>query len=256
MAYSSLYFYSEVLTASQKVNVLLPEPANLKNQEEEMSVLYLLHGMTGSAGDWMVKASTERFMRDSGKNIMIVLPTMQSNFYTDQKLGWNYFTYVSEELPRIIESYFNITPKRENTFVAGLSMGGYGALKMALTYPERFAYAASFSGGVDIVSILKSGDVNGENATIFKAMFGSAEETEGTSNDLYYLLENCVESKKQLPKLYVSCGTADFLWETNERFAAHAEQLGCDITFYKEDQMGHAWRFWDGEVEKLLRTLL
>ncbi len=83
------------------------------------------------------------------------MPEMHNNFYTDQAIGWPYLKYVAEELPRIIETYLRVSPKRENTYVAGLSMGGYGAMKIALTYPEKFGFAASFSGALDIVALMQ-----------------------------------------------------------------------------------------------------
>ncbi|MFR7473342.1 MAG: alpha/beta hydrolase [Christensenellales bacterium] len=87
--------------------------------------------------------------------MVVVMPEMHNNFYTDQAIGWPYLKYVAEELPRIIETYLRVSPKRENTYVAGLSMGGYGAMKIALTYPEKFGFAASFSGALDIVALMQ-----------------------------------------------------------------------------------------------------
>ena len=115
---------------------------------EEIPVLYLLHGLKGAAHTWTSYTSIERYLYESEKKMVVVMPEMHNNFYTDQAIGWPYLKYVAEELPRIIETYLRVSPKRENTYVAGLSMGGYGAMKIALTYPESLALRpASLSAG-------------------------------------------------------------------------------------------------------------
>lgn len=253
MACGSLYFYSEVLKCSEKVNILFPEPRIIKDVKEDMSVLYLLHGMMGSAYSWLGSSSVERYLYESGKNMIVVMPTMRSNFYTDQKVGWKYFTFVSVELPRLLKSYFRLSPKRENTYVAGLSMGGYGALKCALAYPEQFSFAASFSGATDVAG---SYEKSADRKSFYENLFGTPEELKGSENNLYHLLDKNAREQAPLPRLYISCGTSDGLFDSNAAFAAKAKSLGYEVKFHKEKDMGHSWRFWDMEAEKLLRTLL
>ena len=160
MAHITFNFHSQVLDFHQTVHLLVPD-ANIYGalaggaDTEEIPVLYLLHGLKGAAHTWTSYTSIERYLYESEKKMVVVMPEMHNNFYTDQAIGWPYLKYVAEELPRIIETYLRVSPKRENTYVAGLSMGGYGAMKIALTYPEKFGFAASFSGALDIVKLMQ-----------------------------------------------------------------------------------------------------
>ncbi len=256
MAKSVFNFHSEVLNFHTTVYVTYPEPelscALEGSSNEERQVLYLLHGMHGGAHSWTSNSNVERYLNESKKNMVIVMPEMGNDFYTDQHIGWKYLTYVGEDLPRIMETFMRISPKRENTYVAGLSMGGYGAMKLALTYPEKFSYAASFSGALDIEKSMSAP----ERAHMANFIFGGADKIKGSDNDLFHLLHQVNQQQKPKPKLYVSCGTADGLFEQNTRFYSEACALGYDAGFHEERAEGHSWRFWDREVEKLLRVLL
>jgi S-formylglutathione hydrolase FrmB len=268
MAKSVLNFHSEVLGFHNTVCFAFPESESFDTlrapQNEDLQVLYLLHGMHGGASSWLGNANVERYLRESGKKMVVVMPEMGNDFYTDHKIGWKYLTYVAEELPRIVETFLRVSPKRENTFVAGLSMGGYGAIKMALRYPEKFGFAASFSGCLDMDEVVNTTEVTcglplaeAENrkeiVRISEFVFGGPDKIKGSDNDLFHLLEaEC----GQKPELYVSCGTADVLFGQNERFVEKAAALGYGVTFHREQDEGHAWRFWDKEVEKLLRVTL
>ena len=256
MSLGTLHFYSEVLHSSQTVNIVLPEPRTIYPlPKEDMEVLYLLHGMQGSAHSWVSSSSVERYLYESGRNMAIVIPTMKSNFYTDHKIGDAYFTYVAEELPKIIESYLHISQEREHTYVAGLSMGGYGAVKLALNYPQKFKMAASFSGALGMHNTMERA-AEQDMHHLFNFIYGSLEEYTDSINDTSYLLEKCVQDKSPLPNLYISCGTADSLLPANKAFVEKARSLGYQVKFHIEKEMGHAWRFWDLEIEKLLRSLL
>ncbi len=256
MSLGSLYFYSDVLHSSQKVNILLPEPRTIyPHKKEDMEILYLLHGMQGSAHSWVSSSSVERYLYESGRNMAIIIPTMKSNFYTDHKIGDAYFTYIGEELPKIIRSYLHVSHQRDQTYVAGLSMGGYGAIKLALSYPEQFKMAASFSGALGMENTMERAASENEHY-LFNFIYGSLKEYINSPNDTTYLLNKCAKNSRMLPKLYISCGTADNLFSANKQFAEKALNLGYQVKFHVEKEMGHAWRFWDLEVEKLLRTLL
>ena len=166
--------------------------------------------MHGGAHSWISNSNVERYLAESKKNMVIVMPEMGNDFYTDQAIGWKYFTYVAEELPRVVQSFLRISSKREDTYAAGLSMGGYGAMKLALTYPEKFCYAASFSGALDVYDAMQNNDPH-----LCEYLFGGADKIPGSVNDLFYLLKQVDEQKKQKPELYVSCGSADKLFESN-----------------------------------------
>ena len=131
------------------------------------------------------------------------MPDVRNSFYQDMVYGENYFTYLTKELPEYIQTIFPVSKKREDTFVAGLSMGGYGAMKLALTYPERFGAAASFSGVVDIAR-MRGRDA--ERVITADNVFGENAQIAGTDADLFHLLEKNAKAAHK-PKLYVSCGT-------------------------------------------------
>ena len=175
----------------------------------------------------------------------------------------------ADRVQAIIE--LRVSPKRENTYVAGLSMGGYGAMKIALTYPEKFGFAASFSGALDIVKLMqddqeqivhegknlrgKQSDTEVVLATK-EFIFGPHGAIRGSKNDLYYLLDQVVKQGKPLPKLYISCGSADGLFPSAVEMRDRAKARGYQVKFHEERNMGHSWAFWDKEVEKLIRDII
>ncbi len=127
------------------MNVLYPDANRVEEPEcEDIPVLYLLHGMSGNHNSWLKRTNVERLLR--GTNLIVVMPNTSNGWYTDTQYGFDYYTALAEELPQVLKRFFpNMTSKREKTFIAGLSMGGYGCFKLALT-TNRFSHAASFSG--------------------------------------------------------------------------------------------------------------
>nr|WP_243108490.1 alpha/beta hydrolase family protein [Maliibacterium massiliense] len=253
-------FRSDVLNFDQQVSVLLPEPKVLRLAERgqadvaPLPVLYLLHGYTDNHLGWLRRTGVERYLEDSGLRMIVVLPSMKDYYYTDMAYGWPYFTYIAEELPLIMRTMFHISPAREDTFVAGLSMGGYGAMKLALTYPERYAAAASFSGVTDAMQY--SLDSVPERHPIFYNIFGHEDARFGSQNDTMHLLDACRSSGKPLPKLYQSVGLDDTVfYKYNPPFRDKAWALGYDLTYFEQPGMGHEWAFWDSEVQKLFDWL-
>ncbi len=261
MAVFELTFRAETLDFDQNVTVLLPEPENLSLAETgkpfagEFPVLYLLHGYSDDHTSWLRRSSIERYLTmDSARPLVCVCPSVQNSFYTDMEYGWKYYTYLTEELPRLLSRWIRISSKPEDTFIAGLSMGGYGAYKIALSHPERFAAAASFSGVLDIA---KSGRDNPARDGAAYNVFGkNRSELAGTPHDIYRLLDEAIASGKPLPQLYASCGTADSLYENNLAFRDYiAQKEGVDFTFFAQEGLAHEWAFWDSEVQKLLGWL-
>ena len=144
MAFLRCEIASEALRMATAVDVILPDQGELSR----IKTLYLLHGLTDDCTGWTRYTAVERYARERG--IAVVLPEVQRSFYTDMVYGLSYFTYVSEELPAVCRRMFGLGAAREQNYIFGLSMGGYGAMKCALTYPERYAGAASFSGVADL----------------------------------------------------------------------------------------------------------
>lgn len=245
MAFLQCSFYSKVLELKTNVNLILPE--NIR-KKEKLKVLYLLHGYSGDATDWIGMTSIERYVKELG--LVVVMPSVHNSYYNDMVTGLPYYTYISKELPKWIESVFPVSNKREDTFVCGLSMGGFGALKMAFMQPDRFIKAASLSGALNIANIKELSTNNGRKSAYFKAVFGT-KSIKGTVNDLGYLVRKSKQEKRKLPSIYLACGTEDFLYEHSIKFSKVLKRESIDFT-YEESKGDHDWYFWDMYIQKVL----
>lgn len=213
-------------------------------------VLYLLHGYSGDHTDWITRTNILGFAED--RQLAVVMPGVMDSYYCNMAQGKDFWTYVSEELPLFMESMFPISGKREDTFVAGLSMGGYGAMRLALLQSERFAAAATLSGFLDVSQT--RGETLQAIARSYKKAFGEGDPV-GTKNDLLFLMEECTKNGTILPRIYQACGTADDLLDGNRKFHAKAKESGIDITYIEEEGAGHEWGFWDRQIKQVLDWL-
>lgn len=255
MALIHCNFSSTVLQLDMGMDVILPEPAAPASgvpqpDLQRHPVLYLLHGLSDDHTIWQRRTSIERYVKE--RDLVVVMPAVQRSFYSDMACGGAFWTYVSEEVPALAQSFFPITGDPAQTFVAGLSMGGFGAFKLALNHPERFGAAASLSGAVDIIEVGSGpGD---EWQREMRCIFGDPASLPGSSNDLFHLAEKLAKSGHANLPLYQFCGTDDFLYGQNQRFRAHAEGLGLNLT-YAEGPGGHEWSVWDAEIQQVLDWL-
>lgn len=243
--------FSETLGVSTSMTVLLPQQAHgqvgLDGQvRDETPVLYLLHGYSDDDTTWLRRTSIERYASDRG--IAVVMPDAGTSFYCNEVHGRRYWDFVSEELPALVASTFRVSTRREDTFVAGLSMGGYGALKLALRQPGRFAAAGSLSGCLDMASSWRSPG----NGIDLSPVWGD-RPVAGTDDDLAHLLSTC--DPGALPRLWTSCGTEDFLAGQNRTFLAAADRAGVAVT--SEWLPGtHEWGYWDDRIQAFLDAAL
>ena len=248
-------FFSEVLGLSCSMCVILPQQTRTQigmtssAAKGKHPTLFLLHGLSDDHTIWQRRTSIERHVANLG--LAVVMPAVHRSFYTDMARGHRYWTYVSEELPALARSFFPLSEKREESFVAGLSMGGYGALKLALRHPERYAAGASLSGALDAAEL---GATPGERHEEYANIFGNADAIPGGENDLFHLAKELAASDGPKPKLYQCCGTEDGLIEQNHRFRDHAGQLGLDLT-YDEGPGEHEWGYWDVQIRRVLDWL-
>src|SRR4051794_17141614 len=211
-------------------------------------VLYLLHGLSDDDTIWLRRTSIERYVAPLG--LAVVMPQVHRSFYTDEHYGGRYWTFLSEELPALVADWFRISDRREDTFVAGLSMGGYGALKWALHQPQRFAAAASLSGAVDVAGLRTSRE-RPEDPRLFDRVFGD-RPLAGGPDDLFALLD--AADPATLPKIYVACGTEDALVDDNRALVPAAETAGIAVT----SDFGpgeHDWAYWDRTIQDVLAWL-
>jgi len=253
MAFVQCDFFSDVLQLSVSMNVVLPQPIR-----PSYPTLYLLHGMSDDHTIWMRRTSIERYADEYG--LAVVMPAVGRSYYTDMAIGYRYWTFISEEVPQVARGFFPLSAARENTFVAGLSMGGYGAFKLALSHPDRFAAAASLSGALDPatnrddVPDYVPPEVVAAWRTERRNIFGEAETISGSPNDLFHLARQVAATNGPKPRLYQCCGTEDFLYDQNQRFLALAQSLNLDL-IYEEGPGEHVWDYWDRMIQRVLAWL-
>lgn len=255
MAFLQVDFFSNVLGKSMSMNVLLPQTtAGQIGMEgkgaESYPVLYLLHGRSDDHTTWMRRTCIERYAAEKG--LAVVMPNGDLSFYTNMAHGGDYFTYISEEIPALCHDFFpRISQKREQTFVAGLSMGGYGAFKLALRLPERFCFAAALSGVLDICAFVQRDG----RASIFNHIFENMQTLRGSEEDLLAVAGRLAESGKPRPKLYAWCGTEDpLVYQDHPGACAELKRLGYDIT-YEESPGDHSWGYWDEQIKRVIHRL-
>ena len=257
MALIDCKFFSETLGLSCSMNVILPQPTtaqigmNGRAGTGKHPVLFLLHGLSDDHSIWLRRTSIERYAAPLG--LAVVMPAVDRSYYADMACGGHpYWTFLSQELPALCRNFFPISDRREDTFAAGLSMGGYGAFKLALHCPEQFAAAGSFSGALDVARWWPEADP--AHNLDFHNIFGSPEQFAGSDNDLFALATRLAASPAPQPQLYQCCGTEDFLYDGNQHFRNHATQLGLPLT-YEEGPGTHEWGYWDRQVQRFLSWL-
>ncbi|KOY17775.1 alpha/beta hydrolase [Paenibacillus xylanivorans] len=256
MALIKCDFYSDTLGLNTSMHVILPQQTHNQIGMENVSdqglhpTLYLLHGLSDDDSIWLRRTSIERYVADLG--IAVVMPQVHRSFYTDMAEGGRYWTFISEELPALARSFFPLSHQREDNYVAGLSMGGYGAFKLALRKPDQYAAAASLSGALDMVAHMDNRIVKAVSDAEFKRIFGP--KIEGSENDLLHLLEESKVIQGPKPLLYQCCGTEDFLYEENQAFRQACAQTDFQLT-YEEEPGGHDWGYWDEKIQNVLKWL-
>lgn len=252
-------FFSNTLGMMMTMNVILPEPAGDRqigmasaagDVERGFPTLYLLHGMSDNHTAWCRRTSIERYA--SAKGLAVVMPNVHRSYYANMKHGHAYWDYISQEVPDRAQRLFRLSGRREDTFVAGLSMGGYGAFKMALNHPDRFAAGASLSGALDPMGLL---DTMSDRYREWCNLFGDPPQVAGTESDLFAKAEALAASEHQALPLFQCCGTADFLYEQNLRYRDFAKGLGLNLTYEEHEGDTHEWGYWDRMIQRVLEWL-
>ena len=245
MGFLHFDFMSEKLRYHTNLYLILPEET--RRAQEPEATLYLLHGGGGNGMDWLRYTSIERFAQE--RRIAVVMPEVDGTcFYADMKYGYPYFTFLTKEIPALTETLFPVNRKRRQRYVAGLSMGGYGAWKWAFHEPQFFGAAANLSGISFITEIFKEGgfaqqEREGENGLVAQN-WGSLEELQGSESDSAKWLEWASERKVELPALYAGIGTEDFSYPDACKYLEACGKIGLKV----EQRMvpgRHEWSVWD-----------
>lgn len=254
MILNEVRFFSETLGLMSTMHVLLPQRTMAdagRKRTPKYRTLYLLHGHSDDHTAWQRWTSIERYVEDL--NLAVVMPAVHLSFYNDMAHGNKYWQFISEEVPTLVRDMFSLSSRREDNFVAGLSMGGYGAFKLALTYPDHYAAAASLSGAVDISEVVKPVKNDPENKAWqaeMRTVFGDLSKVPSSKHDLFTLAKK-VSRGPVKPRLYQCCGTEDFLYADNIRFRDFVRKLPLDLT-YEEGPGEHNWAYWDKMIQNVL----
>ena len=253
MALIQMDFRSEALKRSVTVNVILP----YEKFRGPYPTLYLLHGLTDNLNGWLSYTRIRLWAEETG--LAVVMPSGENSFYMDILvkdgcLG-DFGEYVGRELVDVTRDLFPLSRKREDTFLAGLSMGGFGACRNALKYPETFGKAAILSGALHVYEypidwVETVGNTIGEVRN-----FGNPEETRNTDRNPRWLMEQIKNDPNgRFPAFYVACGRQDHLLKANQSIAQALREAGADVTYEDGDGI-HDWKFWDEYIQHVLKWL-
>ena len=260
MSMIQVTYMSQALWRTVPVQVILPADKARRDgtllPRRTFKTLYLLHGLHGSSMDWMTRTRIVRWAEM--QDLAVVMPSGDNSFYVDREASNNrYGEFIGRELVDITRRMFPLSDKREDTFIGGLSMGGFGAILTGLTYPETFGRVIGLSSAMHMFEQLET--ISPKDWTYGESLFGPAKEALVSRKNPRVALELLMKRKAadpavELPKLYMAIGKDDFLLESNRTFRKLFEDAGFDLT-YIEDEGDHNWDFWDKYIHEALAWL-
>lgn len=251
MPWAELHWRSDVLQKQTTMQVLLPRVGR-----PPFPVLYLLHGLSDDSTVWLRNTRLEWYVRELP--LMVVLPDGYRGFYTDNEEGPAYAKHFGREVVDFVDRNFQTQAERAGRAIGGLSMGGYGAMRIGLGFPDRFCSVNSHSGAVGrsdadfsdgAVRAGKHQDKTKELVEELRRIFG--ESPVGTNHDLLVLAKKA-HAAGQLPHLYLDCGREDFLLEDNRECHRSLKEAGIPHE-YHEHAGAHDWDYWDRHVQDALK---
>ncbi len=245
-------FQSASLAREMKYRIVLP--ADYETSGRRYPVLYLLHGLTGHYEDWESRTHLDDYV--AGLPLIVAMPEGGDSWYTNSasqsQEKWE--DYIVKDFVSEIDGKYRTIQTRHGRAIAGLSMGGYGALKFALKYPNSFIFAASFSGAELIVHDPGYKIPFGQKyVDQIHNIFGDGVTATRTDNDIFELAKK--RTPAQVPYLVVTCGTEDGLLASNREFAALLQQLKIRYE-YHESPGAHTWQYWDEQLPSILSLLM
>ncbi len=243
---------SKLMGREMPYRVILPSAYNHRDSSQRFPVIYLLHGLNGHFNNWTENAK----LADHAAKypVIIVTPEGGDGWYTDSVSSQNdkFESYIVQELMPEIEKRFRTLAVRDKRAIAGLSMGGFGAIKFGLKYPDRFLLAGSFSGALGAASISEKKFPGAIGKTV-DAIFGPDGSATRNANDIFAMIRSMTpERKKSIPFLYLDCGTEDFLFQNNREFVDLLIEKGVAHE-YRQLPGKHDWKYWDKQVQEFLR---
>ena len=262
MAFVHCSYYSSSLGYETDLNVIIPSPGaeeilthsdtSFFYEGVRFPVLYLLHGAYGDYSDWSRKSNVELYANQH--RLCVVMASAENSFYQDMDRGNAFDSFITKEVPEYVERLFPVSKRMEDRYIAGLSMGGYGALHLALEYPERYFAAITLSGAVDMVYHLEHSKPGTPDPFPWQAIFKNTSTIPGSDADVYHQIEQDKKEGKRLPFVFQSCGTEDFLHEMNKQAFTRFKKMGLPVT-YDEDKGIHDWKYWDASIQRAFTWL-
>lgn len=260
MAIIEVNFISKCLMRTVTFNAIIPVDKfglQAENAEQKpLKTLYLLHGIFGNYTDWVNGTRIQAWAE--ANDLAVIMPSGENRFYLDdEKSGELYGEFIGKELVEFTRKLFPLSDKREDTFIAGLSMGGYGAIRNGLKYAENFGCVIGLSAAL-VHDTWKDADNSAPIFTFrrnyYEAIFGEYDKVKGSDKDPKALLLKLKEEGRPVPKMYLCCGTEDGLVTANRDFRDFLNENGVDLT-YVEGPGKHDWVFWDTYIKKVLDWL-
>ncbi|MDO4522804.1 MAG: alpha/beta hydrolase family protein [Eubacteriales bacterium] len=258
MAFFMGTVYSKELLQDTSFHVILPHDGRRYEGKGNPKTLILLHGLSDSAATWVRRTSIERYAERY--DLAVIMPEVHRSWYQDMVYGINAYKFITEEVLNLAANMFHVSTKKEDVLIAGLSMGGYGALRCALENPEKFGYCGAFSGAYDLKQLIQiASSPDGKDLLAgmvedYGAIFG--EKTQIPKEvTVKHIIKNAGDLKERLPKVYMMCGTEDILYPQT----CEAKKL-CETYLkefiYEEWSGHHEWDMWDTAIEKMLQYFL
>ena len=263
MAYIQMEIFVDSLRRPTNVQMVLPNDAtpamieNNKHYQRTTKTLFALHGYSGGSTAWLHGSGIEELAQKY--NLAIVCPTGENSFYLDGKgVGRAYGRLVGEELVEYLRKTFHLAEKREDTFICGLSMGGFGALHTGLRYPDTFGGIIALSSAL-IVHEIKNQKEGFSNVVAdydyYVSVFGDLSELEESENNPEVLVKKMTNAQKQSLNIFMACGTEDFLLAENRRFHDFLVKEGVSVEYW-ESAGQHDWKFWNQYLEPGIHWML
>ena len=259
MSTMTLTYFSKALVGCTQVNLYLPVGAEYEDMVqagEKFQTLWLLHGHGGNYSEWARYTCIEKLAMDH--KFAVVMPEGGHSFYSDQPDNMNYYTYITQELPEFLRKHFPLSDKREDNFIAGLSIGGIGAAKLGFANPDKYSAIGILSGGpVDLTRNQVSHMTEEQRVYRETYKYGPVSAFPGTYNDIHGNFRKLPQSGYPMPVIYDACGTEDFIYPAFRDFRDYAVSVGMEHHVIFEEEPGgvHSWDFWDTHIAKFVDHL-
>ena len=254
MAYFRIEYYSRALHRETSFEVLIPNDPREGAPEpaEPMRTLFLLHGYTGKAGNFIP------FEMPAQYNFAVVMPSAENSFYLNGLCtGHAFQTLVGEELVDYVRKTFRLALKPEDTGIAGLSMGGFGALHTGLAYPHTFGKIGAMSSALihhEVAQMKPGGGNSVANYEYYRECFGEPSLLLESNNNPETLIRKLKAAGEKIPEIYMACGTEDFLIEPNRAMHRFLEEEGIPHEYHEAPGI-HDMNFWSEHIQHIVRWM-